>query len=64
MEVTCLNLVLVKIWKEVYNKGGDNMEGSGIFMSHTYCQGIEISVKQGRVVTTLNIIKHKISHLV
>jgi hypothetical protein len=40
------------------------MEGSGIFMSHTYCQGIEISVKQGRVVTTLNIIKHKISHLV
>jgi hypothetical protein len=40
------------------NKGGGSREDSGTFKSNTNCQGIEISVEQGRVVTTLNIIKH------
>ncbi len=41
MEVTCLNLVFVRIWKKRYNNGGGSREGSGTFMSNTDCQGIE-----------------------
>jgi hypothetical protein len=42
VEVTCLNLVLVKIPKKMgYNKGGGNREGSGTFMSNPSCQRIE-----------------------
>ena len=41
MEVTCLNLVLVRIWrKEGYSKEGGSREGSGTFMSNTNCQEI------------------------
>jgi hypothetical protein len=41
VEVTCLNLVLVRIGKEQYNKGGGNRKGSGTFISNTNHQGIE-----------------------
>ena len=41
MKVICLNVVLVRIWKEGYNKGGGNREGSNIFMSNTHYQRIE-----------------------
>ena len=42
VEVNCLNLVLVKIWKKRgYNKEGGSREGSNIFMSNISCQGIE-----------------------
>ena len=44
--------------EKCYNKGGGTREGNYTFMSNTNCQGIEISVEQGRVVTTLNIIKY------
>ena len=36
-----------------------NREGHNIFMSNTNCQELKISVEQGRVVTTLNIINTK-----
>ena len=39
------------------------MEGSGTFMSSTSCQGIEIGVEQGRVLTTLDTIKHYKRHI-
>ena len=39
-------------------KGGDSRESSGTFMSNTNYQELKISVEQGKVVTTLNIIKH------
>ena len=39
-------------------RGDVGREGTGTFMSNTNCQGIEISAEQGRVVTTLNTIKH------
>ena len=38
MKVTCYNLVLVRILKKGYNKGGGNREGSGTFMFNTNCQ--------------------------
>ena len=41
MEVTCLNLMLVRIWEKKYNKGGGSRESSDTFMSNTNCQGIE-----------------------
>ena len=37
-------------------KGGGIREGSGTFVSNANCQGMNISVEQGRVATTLNII--------
>ena len=40
----------------LHRKRGGSKEGSGTFMSNINCQGIEISVEQGRVVTTLYII--------
>ena len=42
----------------LHRKGGGNREGSGRFMSNTNDKELKISVEQGRVVTTLNIIKH------
>ena len=39
-------------------KGGDSREGSNTFLYNIDCQGIEIDVERGRVVTTLNIAKH------
>jgi len=42
----------------LHRKGGDSKEGSGTFMSNTNCQEIKISVEHGRVVTTLNTMKH------
>jgi len=41
VEVTCLTLVLVRMWNKGYKKGGGNREGSGTFMSNTNYQGIE-----------------------
>jgi hypothetical protein len=46
--------------KKRCNKGGGSREGSGTFRSNTNYQGSKISVEHGRVVTTLNIIKHSI----
>ena len=63
MEVAYSNLVLIRIWKKWYNKGGDSRKGSGTFMSKLIVNELKISVEQGRVVTTLNIIKHWISYL-
>ena len=50
----------------LHRKGGGCREGSGTFIYNINCQGIEnyCSVEQGKVVTTLNIIKHQISFLV
>jgi hypothetical protein len=48
----------------LHGKGGGSREGRGTFISYTNYQGIENSVEQGRVVITLNIIKHHISFLV
>jgi hypothetical protein len=39
MEVTCLHLVLARIY--IYDKGGGSREGSGTFMSNTNYQEIE-----------------------
>jgi len=39
-------------------KGGGNREGNDTFMSNTNCQDLKISVEHGRMITTLNIIKH------
>ena len=46
MEVTCTNLVLVRIWREKTNndkkeKGGGSREGGDAFMSNTNYQRIE-----------------------
>ena len=49
--------------KKWYNKGGDSRKGSGTVMSKLIVNELKISVEQGRVVTTLNIIKHWISYL-
>jgi len=45
VEVTCLKLVLVRIWKHIYNKGGGNRGGSGTFMSNTIIKELKISVE-------------------
>ena len=42
----------------LHRMGGGSREGSGTFMFNTYYQGIEISVEQGKVVTTLSKFKH------
>jgi hypothetical protein len=44
VEVICLNLVLVRMYKKNKkgcNKGGGSREGSDTFMSNTNYQGIE-----------------------
>ena len=45
MEVTCTNLVLVRIWKKNQQwwmwKGGGSKEGGGAFMPNTNYQRIE-----------------------
>jgi hypothetical protein len=40
------------------------MECGSIFMSNTNCQIIKLYVERGRVVTTLNMMKHWISYIV
>ena len=62
MEVTCLTLVSIK-YEKGYNKRSGSREGSGTFMSNTNCHKIKMRVEQGRLVTTLNIIKHEIPYL-
>jgi len=37
VEVTCLDLMLIRFWKNLYNKGGGNIEDSNTFMSNTNC---------------------------
>ena len=57
MEVTCLNLVLIRIWKKYYNN--DNRRLSTHLLTYILTliiKELKISVEQGRVVTTLNII--------
>ena len=58
MKITCLNLMLVNYMKKKLNNGGGSKEGSGTFMSNTIVKELKISDELGRVVTTLNIIKH------
>ena len=41
MEVTYLNLVLLRTWTKITMKGGGSKEGSNTFMAHTNCQRIE-----------------------
>ena len=57
MEVTCLNLVLVRIWKNIYNKGGGNREVAAHLCLTLIVKELKISVEHGRVVTTLDIMK-------
>jgi len=47
-----------------HNKGGGNNENNYTFMSKLIVKELKISVEQGKVITTLNIIKHQISFLV
>ena len=62
MEVTCTNLVLVKLEKK-FNNDKRRKEVTGRKVVMHLCltliiKELKISVEQNRVVTTLNIIKH------
>ena len=57
--------MLVKVLKSMLHiKGDDNREVSGTFMPTLIVKELKFSVEYGRVVTTLTIIKHRISFLV
>ena len=62
MEVTCTNLVLVRIWKKIKNDKRRKEVTIGKVAAHLcltlIIKELKISVEQGRVVTSLNIIKH------
>ena len=62
MEVTCTNLVLVKIWKKINNAKRRKDVAVGKVAAHLcltlIIKELKISVEQDRVITTLNIIKH------
>ena len=68
MEITCTNLALVRIWKKINNEKMRKEVAIGKVVAHLcltlIIKELRISVEQGRVVTTQNIIKHKISYLV
>jgi hypothetical protein len=63
VEVTCTNLVLVRIWKNkiTYDKRRKEV-AVGKVAAHLcltlMIKELKMSVEQHRVVTTLNIIKH------
>jgi hypothetical protein len=48
MEVTCLNLVLVRIWNKGYNKGGGNRKVAAHLWLILIVVDVKISVEQGR----------------
>ena len=60
MEVTCTNLVLVRVWKKINNDRRRKEVPIGKVAAHLYLiliiKELKISVEHDRVVTTLNII--------
>ena len=57
--------MLVKVLKSMLHiKGDDNREVSGTFMPTLIVKELKFSVEYGRVLTTLTVIKHRISFLV
>ena len=60
MEVTCTNLVLVRVWKKINNDRRRKEVPVGKVAAHLclilIIKELKISVEHDRVVTTLNII--------
>jgi hypothetical protein len=59
VEVTCTNLVLVRIWKinDIIKEVAVGKVAAHLCLT-LIVKGLKISVEQDRVVTTLNVIKH------
>ncbi len=58
MEVTCLNLVLVRIWKEEYSDKTRIPANLLAYLLTLIVNELKISVGQGRVVKIINIFRH------
>ena len=59
MKLTCLNLVLVRIWekKDIIREVAIGKVAARLFLT-LIVKKLEISVEHGRVVATINVIKH------
>ena len=65
VEVTCLSLVLVKIWKQNLRMIKWRIPAYLLACPLTLIvKALKISVDQGWVLTSINISKHSISYLV